>query len=85
LVPAGIDVGISSSENPIMMPTRRGLAAAVIALCAAGAPAGCAPGPNEKEMAGTQGTAAADAPKSQADYYAQQQQQAKAGAKARAK
>ncbi len=57
--------------------------ASVIASFLAGALAGCGAGPNESDMADTKGTVAPDAPKSQSDYY--HQQQAKAGAKPKAK
>lgn len=57
----------------------RGLVAAMVVPCLAGALAGCGAGPNEGDVASTKGVAASNAPQSQADYY--KQQQATGGAK----
>jgi hypothetical protein len=45
-----------------------------VGLCLALLFAGCNTDPNSDSMAGTKGVAAANAPKTQADYYKQQQE-----------
>ncbi|MHC5539143.1 hypothetical protein ACYOEI_13070 [Singulisphaera rosea] len=55
-----------------MTSSRRfaGLALAFVIVCSL---AGCGEGPNDGGVSQTKGTAAADAPKSQADFFKQQQ------------